>query len=155
MANDFIAYVHKRRTELQKELDALAAAEAAYHSSTSINVSAAGGVGAQTLPSLTQQAHGHTFGGPWPHTIKEMVIQALREVHPRGLTAMQILEQITERWKPDLRRESLSPQLTRLKNDNLIRNEKRIWKLAEEPPKEAEVPAETGTSETGGNPGIV
>lgn len=65
-------------------------------------------------------------------TIKEMVLELLTEVYPQGLDALKILEGIQARWLPGLERTSLSPQLSRLKESGLIRNEDRKWILQKE-----------------------
>ncbi len=62
-----------------------------------------------------------------PKTIKEMVVRLLEEAHPSGLTALEILAGIQKRWMPTLERTSLSPQLSRLKNDHLIENRLGKW----------------------------
>lgn len=82
-------------------------------------------------------------------------ITLVEEIYPRGLTAMELLDQIKTRWKSDLQRESLSPQLTRLKLDDYIWNDKRVWKLVKlvkdgDASEEAEASALTEASETGG-----
>ena len=61
-------------------------------------------------------------------TIKEMVLELLAEVFPEGLTALEILERIQARWLPGLERTSLSPQLSRLKNEELIANVEGKWR---------------------------
>ena len=61
-------------------------------------------------------------------TIKEQVLRLLAD-HPAGLSANEILEKLAARYGRRLKRESLSPQLSRLKKDRLIENEKKIWNL--------------------------
>lgn len=64
-------------------------------------------------------------------TIKERVTQALTERYPEGAHYSAILEYINQTW-PHLpvRRTSLSPQLTRLRNKAIwLDEEKGIWHL--------------------------
>jgi len=63
-------------------------------------------------------------------TIKQEVLEVLAE-HPEGMTAIQILEQMKERSRPNLLRETLSPQLSRLKDDDKkIVVKEKVWRLA-------------------------
>jgi len=52
-----------------------------------------------------------------PLTIKQAVLAVLAD-HPNGLTALDILAEINRRFELGIVRTSLSPQLTRLKNDD-------------------------------------
>lgn len=73
-------------------------------------------------------------------SIKGMVVEVLGVAYPRGLTALEILSQIQSKWLPSLERTSLSPQLSRLKREGVIRNERTTWFLAkaEDAPSESE-----------------
>ncbi|MBR9901380.1 MAG: hypothetical protein GYB19_15140 [Rhodospirillales bacterium] len=62
-------------------------------------------------------------------TIKDFVKTALAEQFPNGATARQILELYTETTGRELLRESLSPQLSRLKNEGSLISEKGKWIL--------------------------
>lgn len=66
-------------------------------------------------------------------TMKELVLRALEEHFPEGATAQQMLDLFANRWgRTDIVRTSLSPQLSRLKNDDQkIILDGRVWKLAE------------------------
>jgi hypothetical protein len=75
-----------------------------------------------------------------------MVLQILNEVHPGGVTANDILDQIQKRWMPTLERTSLSPQLSRLKQQQLVSNARQQWFLATE--KEDE-PVKASSAEGG------
>lgn len=70
-------------------------------------------------------------------TIKEMVVEVLGLL-PEGAEALKILRLINERFGTNLQRESLSPQLSRLKKAETIRLEGRTWFLNEEGSAEAE-----------------
>lgn len=62
-------------------------------------------------------------------TIKEAVIQVLNVAH-NGLTASEILEKINEIMGTDYARTSLSPQLSRLKQDGKIELDGQVWRIA-------------------------
>lgn len=65
-------------------------------------------------------------------TIKQDILEVLAD-HPKGMTALEILDEIKARYRPNLLRETLSPQLSRLKNDDKqIVVEKKIWRLMEQ-----------------------
>ena len=143
--SDFLDYIRRRRAELQRELEELDVAEHVFRKSGAQLVSAQQKLQLPEPETLNQ-----------PKSIKEMAVKLLDQAQPNGLTALQILELIQINWMPGLERTSLSPQLTRLKNDGIIINDKRLWKLAtqDELSNETEAPADTGASETSG-PGIV
>ena len=128
--NDFLGYIKKRRVELHAELSELEIAERIYRSS-----------GAQIAPSQRPLA----FETPplVRKSIKQMVIDILDDMHPHGLTALELLDQLRARWNVRVRRTSLSPQLTRLKNDHQIYNEHGVWKRL----KETETPDVSDASE--------
>lgn len=52
-------------------------------------------------------------------TLKDMVINVLKD-HKTGADALKILELIKLKYGIDVKRESLSPQLSRLKNDDKL-----------------------------------
>ena len=117
---DFLEYLRKRRGELRKELAALDTAERIYRQS-------------QRRETAQEPLMASDEGSYYlPRTIKQMVARALEETQAGGLTSSQILENIQQRWMPSLKRSSLAPQLTRLRRDGLIFNDKRIWKLVED-----------------------
>jgi hypothetical protein len=53
-------------------------------------------------------------------TFKLKVRAALEKDFPSGATANQLLDYLNKNWKKQVKRESLSPQLSRLKNDDKI-----------------------------------
>jgi hypothetical protein len=61
--------------------------------------------------------------------IKKAVIRTLAQ-HPDGLDAMSILHEMNARDATDYERTSLSPQLSRLKNDGILTLDGNIWRLA-------------------------
>ena len=114
--DDFLEYVKRRKAALRKELAELETAERIYQQSGS-----AGG-----SPMLPLQM-GVLIQRP---TIKEGVIQLLEEASPMGLTALGILDRLNRRWwRGELKRTSLSPQITRLKKDGKLISEHGTWKL--------------------------
>jgi hypothetical protein len=66
-------------------------------------------------------------------TMKELAIKALKEQFPNGATASQLLDHFVGAWnRGDVVRSSLSPQLSRLKEDGKIQLEKgNIWVLTD------------------------
>ena len=70
-------------------------------------------------------------------TIKELVQKALAEHFPRGATANQMLHVFANVWgRGDIVRTSLSPQLSRLKDENRIIREGHVWHLRHTRPLE-------------------
>ena len=63
-------------------------------------------------------------------TIKQEVLEILAK-YPDGIMALEILDEMKAHYRPDLLRETLSPQLSRLKNDdNKVIVENKIWRLS-------------------------
>jgi len=63
-------------------------------------------------------------------TIKELVVKALAEHFPNGATANQMLDVFSNVWgRGDIVRTSLSPQLSRLKEQHRIIRQGHIWHL--------------------------
>lgn len=63
-------------------------------------------------------------------TLKQAVLIVLKEQgHP--MQALDILDAINKKFDADFPRTSLSPQLSRLKDDNLLERDGRIWHLTE------------------------
>lgn len=65
-------------------------------------------------------------------TIKEAVLTILAD-HPEGLLALDLLAKINARYGWNIVRESLSPQLTRLKRDQKVANVEGLWRLPGDP----------------------
>ena len=63
-----------------------------------------------------------------PETIKEQVVKILSDT-PSGMTAKEILTQLNSRFDRNLKRESLSPQLSRLGAEGSIERDGKIWIL--------------------------
>ena len=65
-------------------------------------------------------------------TIKELALKALHEHLWNGATSNQLIEVFVHKWgRDDIARTSLSPQLTRLKEEGMITLQGRQWFLAE------------------------
>lgn len=63
-------------------------------------------------------------------TIKQLVVKALGEHLTGGATALELLDFFARKWgRVGIMRTSLSPQLSRLKDDGRIRLEGKVWKL--------------------------
>lgn len=72
-------------------------------------------------------------------TLKEAVVEILTD-NPNGLGAMEILRELNSRHKTDFARESLSPQISRLKQEGHLELTGRFWHLKGQTLKEIEVP---------------
>lgn len=63
-------------------------------------------------------------------TMKELTLKALSEQFKEGATALQLIAFFKNVWgRSDVRRSSLSPQLTRLQKENRISRHGRTWHL--------------------------
>lgn len=81
-------------------------------------------------------------------TIKEAVVNVLEDA-PSGFSALDILREINTRFGWDYARESLSPQLSRLKQEGHINLTGRTWHLPEQSVPENEEPDPTLFTEGG------
>lgn len=63
-------------------------------------------------------------------TMKQLTIKALRDHFPRGATAQKLISFFSDAWgRADVQRSSLSPQLTRLKQEGVIGLNGKTWYL--------------------------
>lgn len=69
-------------------------------------------------------------------TIKEAVVEILGE-RKGGMKALDILAEINKRFASSYPRTSLSPQLSRLKGENVIVLENNAWRLASDKPQKS------------------
>ena len=60
---------------------------------------------------------------------KDKVRHALKTQYPQGATARELLQYINSNWGRQVKRASLSPQLSRLRQEGVITVENSIWKL--------------------------
>jgi hypothetical protein len=63
-------------------------------------------------------------------TIKQAALAVLAD-YPEGLTALDILREINSRYRFDLVRSSLSPQLSRLRHQGKIDLRGNVWRLSQ------------------------
>jgi hypothetical protein len=78
----------------------------------------------------TITVHAPAVSTPGKPTIKEMVLEVLSGRGGLGVEASEIIALISNRFGEEVPRSSLSPQLSRLKEDGLLDLEGRIWKIA-------------------------
>ena len=97
----FLEYLRRREAELRKEQEKGSIAREVYLDSN-IEVD----VGQRNMPFPASETLYER------KTIKQMVYDLLDEMHPRGLTANEILDRIHARWNHTLERTTLSPQLS-------------------------------------------
>lgn len=62
-------------------------------------------------------------------TIKDMSLSILRNAHPDGITAQEILSRMSEQYNREIDRASLSPQLSRLRKEGSINLDDGRWSL--------------------------
>ena len=70
-------------------------------------------------------------------SIKDFVVRVLSE-RAEGMSALDILAAINRRFGTDYPRTSLSPQLSRLKNEGILVRDGLVWRLAKEEGPEGE-----------------
>ena len=113
---DFIKNIQRLRIELREKLDELDAAERVYRE-----------IGAQATSHRDQRNSSKQLS---PRvTIKEMVLSVLSEAHPKGLRLSGILFLVRLQYQSQTKCDSLSSQMTRLKNDRLVFRENGVWKI--------------------------
>lgn len=81
-------------------------------------------------------AHGARQANPefQSMSMKQLVVQALTKHFPNGATAIEMLEFFALRWgRSEILRTSLSPQLSRLKDEGKIELRGKVWHIAEAP----------------------
>ena len=62
-------------------------------------------------------------------TLKSLIKKALREQFPRGATANELVDFFENAWDREVQRTSLSPQLSRLKDEGVVVLEDTRWTL--------------------------
>jgi hypothetical protein len=80
-------------------------------------------IGAAEASARGQEPHARK-----PETIKEQVVKILNDC-PGGLDAREIQAHLKNRFARDVKRESLSPQLSRLGAEGVIRRDGKTWIL--------------------------
>ena len=84
--------------------------------------------------SDVRRVDGSGFKPPKTNSIKDMVLEILEDA-PSGLKALDILDFINAGYSANLKRTSLSPQLSRLKEEGKIHNSGLIWHRVSPVPK--------------------
>lgn len=116
MSETFSEIIARRKAELQSEIERLRA-ELRQVLIAENAVSAA-------APSLAIDMGRE----PRSATIKDQVVKILAD-SPRGLTAMEIQARLAERFDRFVKRESLSPQLSRLGAEGVLHRDGKVWQL--------------------------
>ena len=123
-------FIPQRATEIEKALkplrDQLSEIQGkiqAYERELTDLRSAAKAIG---IVNRIEKPLGITRRSPPSPTIKEAVLQVLDD-YPEGLIALDVLARINERFALELVRTSLSPQLSRLKQEGKILNHGSTW----------------------------
>lgn len=115
-------YLAQRRADIQAQIKALRAelaeVDVAERALLSVNGEAMKG----------RRERG--TGGSGKKTLKEMAVEVLQN-YPDGLEAANILSEIEKKYGVTVQRESLSPQLSRLGQDEVLKRDGLIWKLAQ------------------------
>jgi hypothetical protein len=105
--------------------------------------------GALTLKEDADHFSGHGVVSLSPYenlTMKQLIMKALTEHFQSGATAKQFREFFRDAWARDITRESLSPQLSRLRSDKIIDRDGNVWFLIKKnkaPGAEAQEPQES------------
>jgi hypothetical protein len=121
---DFLEFIRSRRLALQKEMRELDSAERLYLKAQQ------GAIAFDLTPPIDNSSSVQNLLTGHPRrTIKGMVRDLLTSTQPNGLTALQLLDLMKLHWGENVERTSLSPQLTRLKDDGVIFNEHGVWKI--------------------------
>jgi hypothetical protein len=109
---------------------------------------AANAAGVDLISKITSSTFSRSaqFIPPAPHhrhpslkTIKEAVVSVL-STSLFGMTALEILDEINKRHGMDYPRTSLSPQLSRLKNEGIINKDGKVWCLVNSGTKKDRAP---------------
>lgn len=82
-------------------------------------------------PIVTAVVHNAPLPSPYAKaTMKELIVRALTEQFPHGATALELIEFFGSAWgRYDIMRTSLSPQLSRLGAEGVLKRVGLIWSL--------------------------
>lgn len=146
-------YLIAREAELLKERGGYLEKVAGIEIDLAETRRALAALGAPEMPGLLRLATGLATPDGVPYrewTLKQLAVRALQDHFPYGATANQLLAVFESHYAREIARESLSPQLSRLKDDNIIKLEGKLWKLAtqerETPPsRDSGVSVSTGS----------
>lgn len=139
METDSLRLLRNRQTELLKELEVIRASmkpveDELHQVETGIRAME----GAVLKPtgheaSLKAVAHYARVANPEAKrlTMKQLILQALGEHLTHGATANELLDFFATHWgRTEIMRTSLSPQLSRLKEEGKIELRGKVWTLA-------------------------
>ena len=113
---DLLADLSQRERDLKEQLKEIKALRAALKGV---------GEGDDSNVSASQ-----TSAKPNTPTFKEMIVSVLSE-HGRGAQATEILGLIKTKFGKEIKRSSISPQLSRLKSEGVIDLDDKVWYLPE------------------------
>jgi hypothetical protein len=81
-------------------------------------------------------------------SMKQLAVEALKTEFKKGATAAQLLQFFHDAWgRTDISRESLSPQLSRLKASGVLLLDGKTWFLGSENSKKTEAADDTSVGE--------
>lgn len=134
----WLAKIDARETELRRELAVLDAERAKLFA-----IAKAAGVDLSFPGQVTEAVTSVVTRRKRPaRTIKEAIVSVLADKRS-GMTALEILDELANRFDMRIKRTSLSPQLSRLKDDGKIDRLGMIWSL---------IAAETNEAPAGSSP---
>jgi hypothetical protein len=111
-------FMTSRRAEIQSQIKALKAELQ--------DIDAAFAALPQDGQSRPQRDRGSS--GTGKKTLKELALEALGE-NPSGLEALEIIKWIKEKYGTEIARESMSPQLSRLGQEEVVQRTGLTWRL--------------------------
>jgi hypothetical protein len=128
------AYLDQREADLLRERATFLEKVAQIDADLADVRRARSGLDAPSLPGLLRLASGLRPGEGEPYdkwTMKQLAVRALQDHFPYGATANQLLAVFKNAYGREIPRESLSPQLSRLKDDDILKLDGKLWKLAD------------------------
>lgn len=117
-------YLASRRAEVQAQLKALRAELVELDAAER----ALSGGGDEQIKSGALRTRGTAGSGK--KTLKELALEAL-QARPEGAETVQIIADIKERHGIDVPRESMSPQMSRLRHEGIVVREGSSWRLVQ------------------------
>lgn len=142
METDSLRLMRQRRDQLVEQLEALRAGFRPIEAELEqVEI----GIRAMTGVLITPTGHNASLAAVAHHsrkanpdaqrlTMKQLVLKALGEHLAHGATANQLLDFFAREWgRNEILRTSLSPQLSRLKDEGKIRLQGKTWHIAAPP----------------------
>lgn len=121
--NGIRSYITQRRREILSQIEALNAELSELNAAEDAVKTTAN----ERVLDLEESTDSTTIGSRL--TIKEMVLEVLG-VLPAGADANKILRLINQRYDRHIARTSLSPQLSRLRQEGYVRLDGSTWRIA-------------------------